>query len=334
MAEAQPVPRVGGEGVVEAQRGEVAPDGGIYLAGRRAGLQAGLAGADGAQARLEELALPGRRAAADGEGVGEVPPVTGDDHREVEQEQVALLDLPRGRRPALVGLGPRAGGEVAVDAHLLAEGLRGGPVDEQPGVELGHARAHLRQGRRLGGLAGAHRAPQGLDLVGVLRPPQRPDQRADVDRPRAPAAARGGPRPPPPVRTPARCRSAGRRSRPGGRGPTGRAGPGGTGPSGCRRTRSARTARPRAPARGTGPACRRRPASPGRAPGSAGRPTRPSGTRTATAHSRRSRSGATDRPRSGRRTPTARPPRAARDVRRIPRRSASFNPPVRLRAAA
>ena len=124
MAEAQAVARVGGEGVVETQRREVAADGGIDLAGRRAGLQAGLAGAHGAQARLEELALAGRRAAADGERVGEVAPVARDDHREVEQEQVARLDLPRGRRAALVGLAPRAGGEVAVDDRLLAQRLR------------------------------------------------------------------------------------------------------------------------------------------------------------------------------------------------------------------
>ena len=108
MAEAQPVARMGGECVVEPQRGEVAADGGIDIAGRRAGLQAGLARAQGAEAGLEQLALARRRSAADGERVGEVAPVARDDHREVEQEQVARLDLPRRRRPALLALAARA----------------------------------------------------------------------------------------------------------------------------------------------------------------------------------------------------------------------------------
>ena len=66
------------------------------------GFRAGLARAQSADARLEQLALAGGRPAADGERVGEVAPVARDDHREVEQEQVARLDLPRGRRAALV----------------------------------------------------------------------------------------------------------------------------------------------------------------------------------------------------------------------------------------
>ena len=61
-----------------------------------------------ADARLEQLALARRRPAADGERVGEVAPVAGDDHREVEQEQVARLDLPRRGRAAPLGRGARA----------------------------------------------------------------------------------------------------------------------------------------------------------------------------------------------------------------------------------
>ena len=110
-----------------------------------------------------------------------------------------------------------------------------------------------RQGRGLGRLAGAHRAAQGLDLVGVLRPPQRADQRADVDdleaRPRArrPSTTPDGTHASStPIRRPGDPRQAVE-------GRLRRAGPGGTGPSGCRRTRSARPARRRCAARGTGP---------------------------------------------------------------------------------
>ena len=67
----------------------MAADGGIDVAGGCAGLQGGLARVQGPDASLEQLALAGRRPAADGERVGEVAAVARDDHREVEQQQVA-----------------------------------------------------------------------------------------------------------------------------------------------------------------------------------------------------------------------------------------------------
>ena len=93
VAEAEPVAGVAGESAGELERVEVTADGGVDLAGGSAGLQAGLAGTQGTEAGLEELLLAGGRTAADGERVGEVAPVARDDDREVEQEQVAGLDL-------------------------------------------------------------------------------------------------------------------------------------------------------------------------------------------------------------------------------------------------
>ena len=77
------------------------------VAAGRAGLQDGLAGLECTDARLEEVALTGRRRSTDGERVGEVAAVARDDHRKVEEHQVAPLDRPRRRRAPL--LAPQRG---------------------------------------------------------------------------------------------------------------------------------------------------------------------------------------------------------------------------------
>ena len=114
-----------------------------------AGFQAGFSGVEGAHAGLEELLLAGGGPPADGEGVGEVAAIARDHDREIEQQQVARLDFPRGWRAALFDLAARAGCEVAVEDGRLAQLHHRGVLDDSIGVQLGHARLDLFERRRL-----------------------------------------------------------------------------------------------------------------------------------------------------------------------------------------
>ena len=161
------------------------------------------------EACLEQLALAGRRPAADGERVGEVAPVAGDDDREVEQEQVARLDLAAtsaGRLCRDRTRGP--GGEVAIDDRLLAE-RRARRLDGRSG----RRRARVMPGRTSARAAACAASPARIERRRVSTSSGSFDRRSGrISGPMStissPGRARGVPRPAPPARPPARRRPA------------------------------------------------------------------------------------------------------------------------------
>ncbi len=102
-----------------------------------------------------------------------------DDDGKVEQEEIARLDHPAGRRPALLARAPRPGDEISVDQHGLADLSRGCLLDDQERIELGHPRLEPGHCGRMTGLASGHRTADHGQFVLSLAPPQRPDQRVE-----------------------------------------------------------------------------------------------------------------------------------------------------------
>ena len=219
MPEAQAVARMSRERRVEAQRREMAANGGVDVAGGRAGLQARPRRRAGRRrTRRKARAGAGVGPAPDGERVGEVAAVARDDHREVEQEQVARLDLPRRRRAPL--LGRHTGGRTRSRRRrspASPQRRHRRILDDQIGVELGHPRPHFLERRRQARFAGPHRAAQDGDLIRVFRSPQRPDHAGRYRRSRAPGVPIAGPRRRPRERRQLDADSVAPASSPGGR---------------------------------------------------------------------------------------------------------------------
>ncbi len=97
MTESDSVAGVRREIAVEAEGGEVAAYGGVNIARCHAGAQLGLGRAQRPNARVKEFALAGIRPRAHRERIGKVATITRDNHREVDEEQVAALDHAPGR---------------------------------------------------------------------------------------------------------------------------------------------------------------------------------------------------------------------------------------------